>query len=446
MNRAHRSSGVKYRHRVLALLFLLSIITYIDRVCISVAGPRMQSDLGMSPEQFGWVIGLFAIAYAAFEIPSGAMGDRVGPRKVLTRIVIWWSVFTSLTGLAWNYMVLLPVRFLFGAGEAGAYPNSSASISRWFPTEERARAHGLVWMASRVGGAVTPFLVIPIQMRFGWRASFFAFGFLGLIWAFFWYRWYRDYPAEMSGVTEEEIKEIGTAPRSAHVSPPWRKVLTHPNLLCIMFMYLTYCYGSFFFLSWMPTYLAKGRGFTEKGLIFGTLPFILGALANLAGGFASDALVRKLGLKWGRRLIGMTGLGASAAFTLATVASTDQYVGLVFLALSYGASDFMLPTCWAVCLDVGKKYAGAITGAMNTAGQVGSFVSSVLFGYFVLYSNDWLPAMGLPLTSGIRDFRYDVPLVFMTVMLSISALMWFRIDPTEQLVPEDESVPAKIAQ
>jgi MFS family permease len=122
------------------MLFLLSVITFIDRVCISLAGPRMQQELHMSPNQWGWVVGAFAIAYAAFEIPSGAIGDRVGPRKVLTRIVLWWSVFTSFTGLARNYIELLPVRFLFGAGEAGAYPNMAASISRWFPLDERARA------------------------------------------------------------------------------------------------------------------------------------------------------------------------------------------------------------------------------------------------------------------------------------------------------------------
>ena len=435
---------IQYRHRVLSMLFLLSIITYIDRVCISVAGPRMQGDLHMSPEQFGWVVGVFAIAYAAFEIPSGSMGDRIGPRKVLTRIVIWWSVFTSLTGLAWHFLVLLPIRFLFGAGEAGAYPNSSASISRWFPTVERARAHGLVWMASRVGGAISPFLVIPIQMRFGWRASFFCFGFLGIIWAAVWYWWYRDYPTEKPGVTSEELAQIGAAPRTAHHSLPWRIALRRGNLWYIMVMYLTYCYGSFFFLSWMPTYLAKGRGFTEKGLIFGTLPFILGGLANLGGGYTSDLLVRKLGLKWGRRTVGIVGLGSAAVFTVATILSTDQYVGLVFLALSYAGSDFMLPTAWAVCLDVGKKYAGAVTGTMNTAGQIGSFISSVLFGYFVQFSNQWLPAWGFPVSQGLRDFRYDVPLVFMTGMLTVSAVLWLKIDPTEQLIPE--AVPAAVAE
>jgi MFS family permease len=396
----------------------------------------------MSPEQFGWVVGLFAIAYAAFEIPSGSMGDRTGPRKVLTRIVVWWSVFTSLTGVAWNYMVLLPIRFLFGAGEAGAYPNSSASISRWFPVAERARAHGLVWMASRVGGAVSPFLVIPIQMRFGWRASFFCFGFLGIIWAAVWYRWYRDHPTEMPGVTPEEIEEIGAAPRGERHSLPWRKALRRGNLWYIMLMYFTYCWASFFFLSWMPTYLNKGRGFTEKGLLFGTLPFVLGGLANLCGGFTSDVLVRKMGLKWGRRTVAMTGLGSAAVFTVATVVADNQYAGLVFLALSYAGSDFMLPTAWAVCLDVGKKYAGAVTGTMNTAGQIGSFISSVLFGYFVRYSSEWLPAWGFPVTSGIRDYRYDVPLVFMTGMLVVSALLWLKIDPNDQLIREDEEASA----
>jgi MFS family permease len=413
---------VKFRHKVLALLFLLSIITYIDRVCIAVAGPRMQEDLNLSPEQWGFVVGAFALAYAAFEIPSGSMGDRIGPRKVLTRIVIWWSVFTSLTGVAWNYLVLLPIRFLFGAGEAGAYPNSSSSIAKWFPTVERARAHGLVWMASRIGGALTPFLVIPIQRAYGWRASFFVFGILGVIWAVAWYTWYRDTPAEKPGVTEAEMREIGTPPGKGHHGLPWRIALRRGNLWAIMLMYLTYCYGSFFFLSWLHTYLAKGRGFTEQALLLSTVPFILGACANLLGGIASDALVKKFGLKWGRRTVAIAGLASAAGFTVLTILTPydQKLLALLFLGLSYAGSDFMLPTAWAVCLDVGKKYAGAVTGAMNTAGQIGSFVSSVLFGYFVG-----------------RTGSYDFPLIPMTVMLTISALLWLKIDPTQQLIPEE---------
>ncbi len=409
---------MRYRHRVLGMLFLLSIITYIDRVCISVAGPRMQADLGITPEQWGWVVGLFAIAYAAFEIPSGTLGDRIGPRKVLTRIVIWWSAFTSLTGFATSFAMLLPIRFLFGAGEAGAYPNSSSSISRWFPVVERARAHGIVWMASRIGGALSPFLVVPIQQAFGWRAAFFAFGFLGVIWSAGWYAWYRDYPSEKSGVTARELEEIGTDPRGAHHGLPWMIALRSRNLWFIMLMYFTYCYGSFFFLSWLHTYLVKGRGFSEKDLLLSTLPFVLGAIANGAGGFASDAMVKRFGLKWGRRSVAMAGLSASAIFTVATVLTEHKILALVFLALSYAGSDFMLPTAWAVCLDVGKKYAGAVTGTMNTAGQIGSFLSSVLFGYFVTMSNS-----------------YDIPLLPIAAMLAISALLWLKIDPTEPLIP-----------
>jgi MFS family permease len=259
--------GFRYRHRVLAMLFLLSIITFIDRVSISLAGPRIEQELHISPQEWGWVLGVFAFSYAAFEIPSGALGDRIGPRKVLTRIVLWWSVFTSLTGLAGQFAVLLPVRFLFGAGEAGAYPNMAACIARWFPMSERSRAHGLVWMASRVGGALTPFLVIPIQMAYGWRAAFFCFGILGVIWAAVWHVWYRDSPLEKPGVTKAEIAEIGAPPPGSRHDLPWRVALRSANLWYIVAMYFAFGYCTFFFVSWMPTYLVKGRGFSEKGVL-----------------------------------------------------------------------------------------------------------------------------------------------------------------------------------
>ncbi|MGH9672708.1 MAG: MFS transporter, partial [Bryobacteraceae bacterium] len=367
---------MKYRYRVLALLFLLSIITYIDRVCISVAGPAMQKDLDIAPELWGWVTGVFAISYAVFEIPTGAMGDRIGPRKVLTRIVIWWSVFTSLTGAISNYALLLLARFLFGAGEAGAYPNSSASISRWFPAGERARATGLVWMASRVGGAISPLLVVPIQNAYGWRMSFYVFGVMGVVWAVVWYWWFRDHPAEKPGVTPAEIAEVGGGTRTAHVSLPWGRVLREGNLWWIMLMYHTYCWGSYFYLSWLHTFLAKGRGFDSADLLkYSWLPFAFGGTANLLGGLTSDFLIRRIGIKWGRRSIGLVGLGASAVFIFATTLTQSKVASVIFLALGYAGSDFMLPVAWAVCLDVGRKYAGAVSGAMNTAGQIGSFLT-----------------------------------------------------------------------
>jgi MFS transporter, ACS family, glucarate transporter len=413
---------MRYRYRVLTLLFFLAIITYLDRVCISVAGPRIQEDLHISPEGWGWVVGVFVIAYGAFEIPSGYLGDLRGPRQVLMRIVLWWSAFTSLTGLATNYFFLLFTRFCFGAGEAGAYPNCSVAISRWFPVTQRARAWGIIWMASQIGGALSPLLVVPIQMRYGWRASFFMFGLLGVVWAAVWYRWYRNTPQEMPKVSLAEIAEIGDTSFPARQGLPWRIALQSRNLRAILIVGLAHGYGGYFFLSWLHTYLEKGRGFSEQDLLLSTAPFILGAVANLCSGFASDALVRRVGLKWGRRAIGMTGLGASALFTVLAVLAANKFLALIFLSLSFAGITFNQPMVTVVCLDIARRHAGTVTGLMNTVVQIGSFLSSVLFGYLVKGTGS-----------------YDFPLIPMAVILALGALLWLKIDSTEELIQEDQT-------
>jgi MFS transporter, ACS family, glucarate transporter len=416
-----------YRYRVLGLLFLLSIITYLDRVCISVAGPRMQDDRGITPKMWGWVVGAFTLSYAAFEIPVGAWGDKYGPRRVLTRIVLWWSAFTSMTGAVSNYYLLLLVRFLFGAGEAGAYPNITASVSRWFPARERARAVGTTWMASRLGGALSPLLVVPIQQAFGWRMTFYIFGVIGLGWCAWWWFYYKDNPRDKEGITEEELELIG-APKqvAAHHSLPWGQVIRSRNFQTLLLMYHTYCWGSYFYLSWLHTYLQRGRGFTENEMkLWSTLPFIIGACGNLFGGFLSDILVAKYGLKIGRRTIGAAGLALSGMFMLGCSQVESKQLAVIFLALGYGCMDCMLPVSWAVCMDIGKKYSGAVSGSMNMAGQVGSFLSSVLFGYMVdFFGGD-----------------YNKPLVILASALLLSAYLFTRIDPNEQLVPADAVTP-----
>ncbi len=423
---------MKYRNRVLGLLFLLSIITYMDRVCIGLAGKRIQADLGLNESQLGWVLGIFALSYALFEIPSGALGDRIGPRKVLTRIVLWWSVFTSLTGLVSTYYGMLAVRFAFGAGEAGAYPNSSSAISRWFPVGERARAHGVVWMASRIGGAIAPLLVVPIQAAYGWRASFYVFGTAGVAWAIVWYGWYRNHPAEKEGVPANELAEVGGGEKPVHEGLPWGIALRSKNLWMIMLMYHTYCWGGYFYLSWLPNYLQKGRGFSESEMkIYAVLPFVAGIFGNIIGGTVSDYLCKRRGLKFGRVVVGTTGLLLSACFLLATAMTANRYAAVAFLTLGYGCMDCMLPVSWAICLDVGKKYAGTVTGAMNMAGQIGSFATAVVFGKLVMYFGN-----------------YNQPLLPMAAMLLVAAVFYTQIDPNEQLIPdrvgapEPETIPA----
>ncbi|WP_438480544.1 MFS transporter [Oleiharenicola lentus] len=409
---------MKYRYRVLVFLFFLSIITFVDRVAISVVGNSMQKDLGLSPNQWGWMLGVFSLAYGLFEMPAGMMGDRVGPRGVLARIVTCWSVFTALTGAVTNYTQLLIVRFLFGVGEAGAFPNSSATISRWFPVVERARAQGVVFMASRIGGALTPLLVIPILQAYGWRACFYIFGAVSLIWPLVWYWWFRDNPADKKGVTAAELAEIGTpAHAEAHARLPWRTLLTRPGLWWIMLMYYACCWTSFFYLGWMHTFLERSRGFSRDDLAsLSWLPFVFGACANILGGFTSDCLVKRIGLKWGRRAVGLCGLGLSAVFVTATMLTQDKVWTIVWLSLGYAGSDFMLPVAWAVCLDIGGRQAGAVSGAMNMAGQMGAFSTSVAFGYIVT-----------------KTGNYDLPLIPMAVMTVVAALMWLKIDATKPL-------------
>lgn len=409
----------KYRHRVLGLLSLLLVITYLDRVCLAVAGPRMQDALHIGPIAWGWVTGVFTLSYAAFEMPSGALGDRLGPRRVLTRIVLWWSVFTSVTGIVSNYYLLLVTRFCFGMGEAGAYPNTGVAISRWFPARQRASAWGIGMMASQIGGALAPLLVVPIQIRYGWRASFYLFGLLGVGWAIAWYRWFRDSPAEMPKVSREEVEEIGVSVRS-HRSLPWTVAIRSGNLWGVMTMAASYGYTLYFFQSWFPTYLVKGRGYSEAGLLLSSLPFLVGACANGCGGFTSDALVRKLGLKWGRRSLGVAGLGSAALFLIAAMITEQKLLAVIFLSLSYGGITIQQPGVLTVCLDIGGKYAGAVTGAMNTATFVAAFLSSVIYGYIV------------------KSFGYDAPFVPMIVLLIVGGLLWFKIDPAQHVISEED--------
>jgi predicted MFS family arabinose efflux permease len=276
-------------------------------------------------------------------------------------------------------------------------------------------------MASRIGGAISPLLVVPIQRAYGWRASFLIFGVIGVVWAVIWYRWYRDHPREKAGVSQEELDEIGAdAATRAHHSLPWGSALRQWNLWKIMLMYHTYCWGSYFYLSWLHTYLQKGRGLTEGEMaIFSTLPFIVGACGNLVGGSMSDWLVKRYGLKIGRRAVGSIGLGLSAVFMLLAAMTQSKMAAVAFLTLGYGSMDCMLPASWAVCLDVGGKHAGAVSGTMNMAGQVGSFASSVAFGYMVAHFNS-----------------YNAPLFPMAALLFISALFFLRIDPTRPIAPE----------
>jgi predicted MFS family arabinose efflux permease len=335
---------------------------------------------------------------------------------VLTRVVLWWSAFTSLTGAVWNYSLLLIARFCFGAGEAGAFPNASVVVARWFPATQRASMSGVLLMASQIGGAIAPLLVVPIQIRYGWRASFYIFGLIGLLWAAVWYAWFRDFPAEKPGVSLDELKETVRAEPGHGKAFPWRKALRSESVLAILVMAFCYVYVYTFFQTWFHTFLVRGRGFSEESLVLSALPYAVAACANLMGGAVSDALVRRFGVKWGRRSIGIAGLGSACVFTIASMITRQQSLTVVLLALVYGGITFQQAGVFGVCLDIGQKHAGSMVGLMNASAQVGGLVSTVAYGYLVSYFQS-----------------YDAPFVPMAAVLFIGAILWFKIDASEEL-------------
>ena len=411
---------MKIRHKVLFFLFLLSIITFLDRVCMNVVSKYVKEDLDLDNQSFGYILGAFSLAYALFELPTGILGDRIGPRKVLTRVVLWWSGFTALTGTAFGFVYLLIVRFLFGMGEAGAYPNASIAIARWFPAVEVGRAQSVIWAAGRIGGALTPLLVIPLVHLVGWRMAFFILGIVGSIWAAAWYFWFRDNPSEHKGISQKEIDEIESARKNAPISHKihWKTIIKNPNIWLLMIMCHLFFYASYFFTNWSSTYFQEGRMMTEdQTKNFISLSYFLGAIGCIVGGFASDFLSKKFGLKLGRRIVGVTGLGLSSICFLGAGMTKDNQLAGYLLALCVFLKDLTLPVAFAVCVDIGKRNAGTVTGAMNFAGQMGGFFITIIFGTIVQQTG---------------NFNY--PLFLIAGCLIVASALWFFIDPTKEIV------------
>jgi MFS transporter, ACS family, glucarate transporter len=396
---------LKLRHKVLGLLGILSVLTFLDRMAIAVAAPGIQSELRISPQMWGWVLSAYVLANGIFEIPSGWIGDRFGQRGELTRLVAWWSSFTALTAACFGFWQLLVARFLFGLGAAGAYPNSAGVIARWFPASERARSQGTVWAASRLGGALASLLILPLQMVFGWRAVFCLLGLLGFLWAVVWCTWFRNRPTEHPAITAQEIAEIGSHD-AYHVAADWNKLLHNAALWRVVIAYGCYGCGSWFYFSWFPLWMVHHVGLTLDGAIFAALPFLVGLCANLLGGFLGDRLSARWSAGLVLRLIPCICL-LLAAVELAAMALCHSRLAIVALSsLGFGTMDLMLPSMWALCLAIGGRFSGTATGMMNTAGQAGGFLCTVLFGYIVQHTGS-----------------YDLPLWFIAGMVLLSALL-----------------------
>ena len=416
--------ATRTRYKVLGLCMVLAGITYLDRICISITRPQMQEEMGLSATQMGWVFASFQLAYGLFEIPTGHWGDKIGTRRVLTRIVVWWSAFTMLTAFAFNYSSLLVIRFLFGIGEAGAWPNVARTFSRWFPLQERATAQGIFFMGAHLAGGLTPLVVTFLLRFYNWRTLFLAFGSLGFVWAFFWYRWVRDEPAEHAGVNAEEraLIEKGRVLTAKHDLnwARWKELLANRSVLGLCGMYFTQSYGFAFNVYWLPEYLRSSRGFTDPttlGIMAG-LPLTFSVLADLFGGLTTDKLSRSFGLRQGRVAVGFGSLLLAGLLLIGGVWVTNNYLSAFLIGLSGAMGNFLLGAAWSTCLDIGGNHAGVVSAAMNTAGQVGAFLCPLIIPYSVL-------ALG-SMTAGV----YLVGVLYL-----FGALCWLAVNPTKPIWP-----------
>jgi MFS family permease len=411
--------STRARYVAVGFTLLLAAIVYLDRVCISIAAPAIRADLGLTARQMGYVFSAFTLAYALAELPAGRMADRFGPRLMLTRVVVWWSVMTALTGLAGGLVSLLVVRLLFGAGEAGAFPGIARVFSRWLPAESRGRAFGLAVMTGALGGAITQPLVVALLGVMTWRWAFPIFGGVGILWTIAWFWWFRDDPRDHPSVSPAELELVGAEPLGGPERAPWRDLSRSASLLALCVMYFGAIYGWYFYLTWLPTYLLEARGFNLNAVGWlSALPFIGIAAGVFAGGALSDALCRRWGRRVGRRLPGLVGFPLAAVAVLGALAASDGVTAAVLFAVAAGLAALGVSPAWAACLDIGGSHVGVVTGAMNTFGNLGGALSPIVVGWCVE-----------------RWHSYNAPLVTIAIFYLVAAIAWSQIDAERSIVP-----------
>jgi len=410
---------IPYRYRVLVLLFFLILITYLDRICISLVGVRIKSEFKLTNAQFGWVLSAFALAYALFEMPSGMLGDRIGQRKVLLRIVVWWSVFTALTGVTTGLTTLMITRFLFGMGEAGAYPNSSGVISKWFPKNETAKGISSLTIGANTGAAIAPLIVIPIAVKFGWRMPFFVNGCLGLLWVAVCYLWFRDHPSQKKRVTAEELSyiEVNRSYRANKAPVSWPSLFKSRNIWALSMMFVTSQWANYFFIGWMPIFLQEGKHFTENEMKAATsLLFVISISSGIISGMLGDWFTKTRGLKFGRRAIGFFSLGMMALFFLITGVSENKSGVATCLVAAHFFLSPNVTMAFSTCVDIGGARAATVAGVMNFFRQIGAFFLGIFFGKMADATHS-----------------LNAPIFVIAAILFVGCLLWLVIDPTKRL-------------
>ncbi len=414
------------RHVLLLFALTLAAIHYLDRVCISQSQSLIGDELGLTKKQMGLAMTAFGVAYGLFEIPCGWLGDRMGPRRVLTWVVSWWSALTVATGWAGGLASLVMTRFGFGAGAAGCFPNLTKAFSTWFKGADRTRVQSLMWVAARWSGAFTPLVVVAVLEVATWRQSFFVFGSLGFVWAFFFHRWFRDRPSEHPGVNAGERELLADdAAASVHTSQagvPWGRLVRNRSVWLICLQYACLSYGFWFYITWLPTYIREQFGLAEAQRYVAALlaapPLFLAGVSCWLTGWMTPRLVRRFGdVARVRRGLGMAGCALACAMLLLSVRLRHPVLAMAAMGFSCFGNDMAMPGSWAGCMDMGGRFAGTLSGVMNTWGCLGGLLAPWTIPYLLeAAANDW-----------------SVVIRVIAGGYFVAALCWLGIDPVTPL-------------
>jgi ACS family D-galactonate transporter-like MFS transporter len=401
---------------MLFIVCLMYFVAYVDRVNISVAGPLMRRDLGLTPIQLGLIFSAFAYPYAAMQIVGGWAADRFGPRLVLAALSLLWAAATILTGFSWSVGSLLAFRLLVGAGEGGAFPAATRAFTFWLPVRERGVAQGVTHSFARLGGAATPPIVLATVARYGWRASFVVLGAASIGWTVIWLASFTDKPDDHPWVGDAELASIrdgrDTSP-AARGSTPWWPIVRGMWLVTVV----DFCYGwsLWVFLTWLPSYLSESRGFAFNQMAFVTmLPLFAGVVSDTLGGVISDTIYRRTGnLRLARRALLVVGLGGACGLMTAAVTTSSALGAVYWLAAAFFFLELANAVLWTLPLDIAGPHAGTAGGMMNTGFGVAGMISPVVFGLLIQ-----------------RTGRYELPLFMSAGLLLAGAVCSLRIDPT----------------
>jgi len=422
------SRPTRARYNVVAFMVTLAMVTYLDRACIGAMAPRISAEFGLDSAQMSWVFFAFIFAYAVFEIPTAHWADRRGARNVLTRIVSWWSVFTLLTAGAWNYVSLLVTRFLFGMGEAGAFPCMARVMSRWIPLRERGTAKGIFFAGAYASGAATTFAFTALLPYFSWRQILVACGCVGFVWVLAWHSWFRDDPTAHPSANELERREI-LADRPAEVPHPrgvefWLHLLRQRNVRLLCLLYMPNCATFYFCITWLPTYLEKQHGFSNTALgAVSALPLFASIATQFSGGFLSDLLRPRFGLAVARRTPGFLGYALAAVFILLASFATGPVHAAVFIALAAATCMLTTAPAWSTCVDIGREHSATVGATMNTSGQIAAILLRPVVGYSVKWFGNW-----------------NVPFWLLAALFVMGAVCWLFVEPQKAIYHHADDV------